>query len=159
MCILSQHYTSNFLVQCCLRHVWATLTKQCCTSIVDTTLYRLFYQHCTGNFLMQCCPRYVQSKLQIIFLCDVVCGLCGQHCRGNFLVQCWLRQIKATLCSLFSCKNMSVCPWSTLQKLSQTYLENIDQTIFLCNVVPAWSIQHCVGYFLHKSCLLPMDRH
>ena len=36
---------------------------------------------------------------------------------------------------------------------------NIDQTIFLCNIAPAWSTQHCIGNFPHKSCLLAMDQH
>ena len=35
--------------------------------------------------------------------------------------------------------------------LSQTYLDNIDQTIFLYNVVPAWPIQYC-------KCFFPQDR-
>ena len=25
--------------------------------------------------------------------------------------------------------------------------------------IPAWSIQHCIGYFPHKSCLLAMSKH
>ena len=60
---------------------------------------------------------------------------------------------------------MSVRSAPTLAKyflctmLSQTYLGNIDWTIFLCNVVPVWSIQHCIGYFLHKSCVLAMGQH
>ena len=74
----------------------------------------------------------------------------GQLCTGIFLMQCWHRQIKTTLYRLFSCKNMSVC---------QMYLDNIDETIFPCNVVPAWLIQHCLGYFPHKSCLLAMGQH
>ena len=32
-------------------------------------------QHCTGNFLVQCWSREMQTKLQIIFLWQVVCGL------------------------------------------------------------------------------------
>ena len=28
LCALAQHCTSNFLVQCCLRRIWATLTRQ-----------------------------------------------------------------------------------------------------------------------------------
>ena len=43
--------------------------------------------------------------------------------------------------------------------LSLTYLDNIDQTIFLCNVVPAWQIQHCISYLSHESCLLTMAQH
>ena len=90
---------------------------------------------------------------------------CGQHCTGIFLVQCWPRQIKTALYRSFSCENMSVCSGPTLYKLfsramlSHKYLDNIDWTIFLCNVVPARSIQHCIGYFPHKSCLLAMGQH
>ena len=43
--------------------------------------------------------------------------------------------------------------------LSQTYLDNIDLTIFLGNVVPAWSAQYCIGYLPHKSCILAMGQH
>ena len=28
--------------------------------------------------------------------------------------------------------------------------------MFLCNVVPAWQTQHCIGYFAKKSFLLTM---
>ena len=43
--------------------------------------------------------------------------------------------------------------------LSQTYLDYIDYTKFLRNVVPAWSAQHCIGYLFHKSCILAMGQH
>ena len=42
--------------------------------------------------------------------------------------------------------------------LSQTCLDNIDLAIFLCNAVSAWSTQHCIGYFPHKSFLFPMGQ-
>ena len=35
-------------------------------------------------------------------------------------------------------------------------LDNIEYTMFLCNVVPAWQTQHCIGYFAKKSFLLTM---
>ena len=46
LCALSQHCSSNFLVQCYLRHIcgqhWLdNVPRQCCSSMVDTTLYRL----------------------------------------------------------------------------------------------------------------------
>ena len=41
---------------------------------------------------------------------------------------------------------------------SQTYLDNIDYKIFLCNVVIAWKTQHCIGYFAKRSCLLTMSQ-
>ena len=43
--------------------------------------------------------------------------------------------------------------------LSQTYFNNIDQIISLCNVVPAWLMQHCMAYFPYKSCLLAVGQH
>ena len=44
--------------------------------------------------------------------------------------------------------------------LSQTHLDNIDLTIFLCSFVLAWSALHCIDYFqANKSCLLPMVEH
>ena len=79
----------------------------------------------------------------------------GQHSTGCFLVQCQHRQIKTTLYRLFSCEKMFVRYGQHCTTLSQTYLDNIDQTIFLCNVVPAWSIQLCIGYFSHKFFCLP----
>ena len=85
---------------------------------------------------------------------------------NNFLVQRWHREIKTTLYRLFSCKNMSVRPaqhWTSIffvcAILSQTYLDNIEQTILQCNVIPVWSIQHFMDYFLHKSCLLVMGQY
>ena len=86
---------------------------------------------------------------QVIFLCNIGTGrskqhfigyfpakacLCtlGQHCTSNFLVQCCLRRI-----------------WRTLT----SWLDNIPVQ------VPEWSIQHCIGYFPHKSCLLAMGQH
>ena len=52
----------------------------------------------------------------------------GQYCTSNFLVQFCL-----------------------------TYLDNIEYTIFLCNVFPAWQTQHCIVYFAKKSYLLTME--
>ena len=42
--------------------------------------------------------------------------------------------------------------------LSQTYLNNNDQIILLCNVSPPQSIQRYIGYFPYKSCLLAMSK-
>ena len=91
----------------------------------------------------------------------------GPHCIGitYALMQLWYGQIKATLYRLFYCKNMSVHSGPILYKyvfralLSQTYLDNIEKTIFLCNVIPTWSIQHHIGYFPHKNCLLALSQH
>ena len=77
---MGQHCTSNFLVQCCLRRIWTTLTRQysyamlSCPSMVDTTLSRLFFhknclfamgQHYTGDFLVQCWPRKIQNHCRL----------------------------------------------------------------------------------------------
>ena len=59
-----------------------------------------------------------------------VCAL-GQHCTSNFLYN--------VVSDVFG----------------QHWLDNI----FLCSVVSAWSIQHWIGYFPSKSCLLPMGQH
>ena len=32
-------------------------------------------------------------------------------------------------------------------------------SLCLCHVAPAWSIQHCIGCFFHRSCLLDMGKH
>ena len=56
---------------------------------------------------------------------------------------------------------MSVRSGPTLHKhifLSEMYLNNIDQTIFLCKVAPPWSIPPCIGCFPHKSCLLTIGQ-
>ena len=63
-----QYCTSSFLVQCCLRCIWRTLSIQFSyamfhPSLVDTTLLVYFAkrscllnmgQHCTGKFFAQC---------------------------------------------------------------------------------------------------------
>ena len=110
-------------------------------------------------------PRKDQDNTADYFPVQCCSWAIGQHYTGNFLVQCWHRQIKTTLYRLFSCENVFVRSGPTLHKqfscamLSQTYLDNIDQTIFLCNVVPACSIQDCISYFSHKSCLFAMGQH
>ena len=83
----------------------------------------------------------------------------GQHCTSNFLAQCWHTQIKTTLHRLFSVKTCLRALGQHCTSNFQTYLDHIDQKIFLCNVVPAWSIQHCIGYFPQKSCLFAMGQH
>ena len=54
---LDQHCTSNYLVPCCLRPVWTTLTGQ--------YFYAMLSQH----------GRY--NITQVIFFCKAVCGLCN----------------------------------------------------------------------------------
>ena len=39
------------------------------------------------------------------------------------------------------------------------YLENIEYTIFICNVVVAWWTHRFIGYFTQKSCLLTTSQH
>ena len=89
-------------------------------------------QHCTGKQFS--CATLAQADqdniIQVIFQQKHVCALC------------------ANIGHIFLCA-----------MLSQKYLDNTDQTIFLCNdVVPVWLI-HCIGYFLHKSCLLVIGQH
>ena len=82
-------------------------------------------QHCTSNFLVQRWLRQIQTKLYMIFLCRIVCGLwvnnapekillnlvlmlLGQNSRGKNLLQLCLNT-----------------PWTTLHRLTKS----------LCNVV------------------------
>ena len=97
---------------------------------------------------------YVQTCLWIV----------GQHYKGNFIVQCGLRQIKTTLYSLLPCEKSCYC-WIKMflcticmpfgQHCRSNILYNVVLDVFkqhwldICNVVPAWSIQHCISYFPH----------
>ena len=87
------------------------------------------------------------------------------HCTGYCFVRSWPKQTKTKLCRLFSFKIIAVCSrpilhkWFSCAMLSQMYLENIEYTIFLGNVFPAWSTQHCIVYFAKKGCLLNMSQH
>ena len=60
-------FEPTFLVQCCLRRIWTTLTKQ--------YSYTMLFQHCI---------RYLPHKRCTLAL--------GQPSTGNFFMQCWLRQ-------------------------------------------------------------------
>ena len=100
-------------------------------------------------FPVQSCSWVEATIAQVIFLCNVGSGRSRQHCIGYF-------SVKACLCTLgqHCTSNLQCCAM-----LHQMYLDNIDWATFLCNVVPAWSIQHCTGYFLHKSCILAIGQH
>ena len=56
ICGLGQHYTSNFLVQCCLRCTWATLTRLCTMD-------------CAGNCFVQCWQKQTKTTLCRLFSC------------------------------------------------------------------------------------------
>ena len=77
-CALGQHRTSNFLVQCCLRVVWTTLTRQ--------YSYAMLSQHGRYNILqviflikVVCLPW--ANIAQVISLCNVDPERSGHHCR------------------------------------------------------------------------------
>ena len=117
MCALSQHCGSNFLVECCLRCLWTTLTRQ--------YSYAWLIHYCVGQFLHTSCqlvvklsmlPKRLQKTAQEKILFKVVLIpntaqvktlsnivhekiqfnvvtilLLGQHCTGKNPVQCCLR--------------------------------------------------------------------
>ena len=65
LCALSQHGTSNFFVQCCLRHIWKIFTKQCFYAVLSQIGIGYFphkscllamCQHCTSF------PYFPQEK-------------------------------------------------------------------------------------------------
>ena len=118
------------------------------------------------------------DKIVDSFYVQICLWTVGQHYKGNFIVQCWLRQIKTTLHRLLSSEN-SCCYYQVKMFLSiyvsicmplgqhcrSNFLYNVAIDVFkqhwldICNVVPSLSIQHCIGYFPHQSCLLAMDQH
>ena len=78
LCALDQLCTSNFLVQCCLRHNWKILTRQ--------YSYAMLSQHGRYNivqviFLIKgvCLPR--TNIAHVISLCNVGPERSGQYCR------------------------------------------------------------------------------
>ena len=110
---------------------------QCCLSRIWTTLTRLWTVgqhclHCVRNCFVQCWPKQTKTTFRRLFSSKNILSAQGQYCTSNFLVQYCLRRT-----------------WTTLTR----------QYSYASNVVPVWSIQHCIGYFLHKSCLLDMSQH
>ena len=91
--------------------LWANIAQTTFSCNASTSRLR---QHCIGYFPAKTC------------LCNL-----GQHCTINLHVQCCIRRIWATLTRQYS------------------------NAVF----APAWSIQHCIGYFSHKSCLFTMGQH
>ena len=71
LCALGQHCTSNFSINfsisnCTSQHWLGNIPMQCCPSMVNATLHRLFPhkrcllamgKHWAGKNLVQCCPR------------------------------------------------------------------------------------------------------
>ena len=78
------------------QHWVYNIHMQCCPSLIDTTLYRLFYseklsvnrmgQYCTGKNLVECCPRATLHREKILF--NVVLILLGKHCTSKYPRQC-----------------------------------------------------------------------
>ena len=135
--MLSQTYLYNNLSAIFLRKKGCLLTMR---------------QHCTGNVLAQSQSTQIKTILQIIFLCIVVHGLQINIAHvNNFLVQT-LRQLdqdnfiqviflQKHICELrANIEQVFFFFFFFCAMFSQTYLDNIDQTIFLCNVVPLWLI-------------------
>ena len=116
MWALSQHCASNFLVECCLRCFWTTLTRQ--------YSYAWLTQYCVGHFLHTSCQLVVKLSMlskrlqktaqeEILFKVVLIPNtaqvktlsntvhekiqfnvvtilLLGQHCTGKNPVQCCL---------------------------------------------------------------------
>ena len=153
---------------------------QCCTSLIDTTAW--LTQHCIGylakksflstmgqyyrgNSYVQCWPTKIRVTLQIIFLCKVVHGLwiniaqatflCNvstnrlrQHCIGYF-------PAKTCLCNLGQHCTINLQMQCCLRRIWATLTRQYSNAMF----APAWSTQHCIDYFSHKSCLFAMGQH
>ena len=131
----SQHRTSNFLVQCCLRpfqitlirqHSYAILSQHGRHYIVQVTRRLLLYtkkklsaSHGPTLHNKFSCAMFTQvdpDKSIDYFLVKVFLWTMGQDRTGNFLVQCWPSQIKTTFYMLFSQEKMTVCYGPTLHK-------------------------------------------
>ena len=105
-------------------------------------------QHCRlfscAKLLMGCGST---MHRQTIFLCSVGTGRSRQHYIGYFPAKtclCALRQHWTSIIFVQFCRRRT-----TLTR----------QYSYASIVVPVWSIQHCIGYFLHKSCLLAMGQY
>ena len=106
----------------------------------------------------------------------------GQHCTRILPVQCYPKSVKTTLNRNFSCAMLSGASWTSFYKdftyamLSEEYSDNIEQFLFLCNVV--WSLldniaqgfylcnifprvlrQHWTGILPVQCCLEPLGQH
>ena len=95
--------------------------------------------------LSRCFPMNIPKFLRTPFFTEHLWWL-FLHCTGHYFVQSWPKQSKTKFCRLFSFKIIDVYSGSILHKcaqgqyciLPQTYLDNIEYTIFLCNVFLAW---------------------
>ena len=123
----------------------------------------------TCNFIKKtlqhrCFPVYIAKFLRTPFFTEHLWWL-FLHCAGYCFVQSWPKQTKTKLCKLFSFKIIAARSRSILHKifscavLSQMYLENIEYTIFLCNVSSQLGRHKLSVYFAKKSCLLNMGQH
>ena len=129
MCTLVQHCASNFLVQCCLRRIWATLTRQYC--------YPMLSQHGRYDieqviFLIRVVPQSWTNTAQVISLYNVGPYISSQNCR------------------LFFCAKMFVDCGSSLI---------IASVILMCNVGSDRSRQNSIAYFPTKTCLCAIGQH
>ena len=84
---------------------------------------------------------------KVILLCNVGSGRSRQHCIAYFPVK------KVVIVGL-KCFYVSIC-MPLGQHCRSNILYNVVLNVFkqhqldICNVVPAWSIQHCISYFPH----------
>ena len=139
-CALSQHCANTFFVQCYLRHIWTTLTRQCSQA--------MFFQLGQHNivqviFLIKVVSQPWANIPQAISLCNVgpdrprqivdyfsarsCLWTVGQHYTGKFLEQCWHRQIRQHCISCFPAKTClrALGQHCTSNVLVQCYLRRI----------------------------------
>ena len=117
---------------------------------------KMFQLHCSS----QCQPRFNLSlKLQMNFQVNIerkeprlfVDVVPSQKTGYQKYLKVQLVFLWKYICALWA--NVAQVIFSS-SILSQAYLDSTDLIKFLCNVVPAWWAQHCIGYLPQKSCLI-----
>ena len=134
LCGLSQHCTSNFLVQCCLRRIRTTLNIQYSYAMLSQLDRKLLNksclltmgQHYTGKVLAQGWPLLIKTTLQIIFLCNFVLELWVNIAQVIFLCNIGTGTSRQYSIGYFLAKTCLRALGQHFTSNLQTYLDNIN---------------------------------
>ena len=118
------------------QHWVYNIPMQCCPSLIDTTLYRLYFpnksclltmgQHHTGKVLAQCWPTLIETTLQIIFLCNFVLELWVNIAQVIFLCNIGTGTSKQYSIGYFLEKTCLRALGQHFTSNFQTYFDNIN---------------------------------
>ena len=82
------------------------------------------------------------------------CAMLSQVDQDNIV---WVVFLQKYVCVLWANIAQALFLCNVVSDISgQHWLDNTSMQCCLSNVNAMWSIQHCIGYFPHKSCLLAM---